>query len=265
MQKLILLFIGLLFLTCSVQKRRYQQGYHIGRSYHKAISKKSVKHPSAIGKNNLYPENDFVQVNTNDDGLVQSKKALQQNTNKVDFVKDAQLPNDTCDVLIFKDGSEIQGKVIEISPGQIKYKRCDLLNGPLYTVKKSEVFMVKYSNGVREVIKEEGAPPQSVSPNQVPPNYQIPNKNNINQVDTRNQKMHPSAVWAFAWGLLSLLCLLLASGSAVLIMVLVSFTAAIRAISASIKAIRQINNYPTDFKGKGLAMTGRVFGIVVLS
>ena len=262
MQKLILLFIGLLFLTCSVQKRRYQKGYHIGRIHQKAEAKTKIGHPALLGKNTNYPA---IGIASKDHEVIEQNPSSTAANNSVQSTKEITLPNDSCDVLLFKDGSEVQGKVIEINPTHIKYKRCDLLDGPLYTVKKSDVFMVKYSNGVREVIKEEAPPPQSVNPVQVPPNYQIPNKNMNGPVNTRNQKVHPSAIWAFVWGLISLLSFLLAGGAGALLLAILSLTSAIRAISASIKAIRQVNNYPTEFKGKGLAMTGRVIGIVVLS
>jgi hypothetical protein len=52
-----------------------------------------------------------------------------------------------CDNIILKDGKEISAKVIEITPKLIKYKRCDNLDGPLISIYKNEVLMLKYSNG----------------------------------------------------------------------------------------------------------------------
>ncbi len=56
------------------------------------------------------------------------------------------------DNIIFKDGMEMQAKVVEISPTELKYKRADHLEGPTYTVYRNEVFMVQYENGSSEVI-----------------------------------------------------------------------------------------------------------------
>ena len=56
------------------------------------------------------------------------------------------------DNIIFKNGSEVQAKVIEISPEIVKYKRFDNLEGPDYTVYRREVFMVQFENGTSEVL-----------------------------------------------------------------------------------------------------------------
>jgi hypothetical protein len=62
-------------------------------------------------------------------------------------------PDSLCDVVIFKNGDEVKAKVLEITPIEIKYKKCLSPDGPLYVVKKYDVFMIKYANGTKEVIK----------------------------------------------------------------------------------------------------------------
>lgn len=54
------------------------------------------------------------------------------------------------DVLVKKNGDEVNVKVLEITPDAIKYKRTDNPEGPTISVLKSEVFMIKYANGTRE-------------------------------------------------------------------------------------------------------------------
>jgi hypothetical protein len=56
-----------------------------------------------------------------------------------------------CDNIILQDGNEISAKVIEITPELIKYKKCNN-SGPLISIKKSDVFMVKYSDGTNQKI-----------------------------------------------------------------------------------------------------------------
>ena len=56
-----------------------------------------------------------------------------------------------CDNIILQDGNEISAKVIEITPELIKYKNCNN-SGPLISIKKSDVFMVKYSDGTNQKI-----------------------------------------------------------------------------------------------------------------
>jgi len=61
------------------------------------------------------------------------------------------LNNDSCDNIILKNGKEISAKVIEITPELIKYKKCSNLDGPLISIYKSEVLMLRYSNGSKEI------------------------------------------------------------------------------------------------------------------
>lgn len=55
------------------------------------------------------------------------------------------------DVIIFKTGEELKAKIAEVGLSEIKYKKADNPNGPLYTTVKAEVFMIKYENGTRDV------------------------------------------------------------------------------------------------------------------
>jgi hypothetical protein len=58
------------------------------------------------------------------------------------------------DVILKKDGSEIKAKVIEITDQQIKYKDFDFQDGPTRNLNISEVFMVTYENGQKEVFNK---------------------------------------------------------------------------------------------------------------
>lgn len=59
------------------------------------------------------------------------------------------------DTLILKDGKEISSKILEVNVNDIKYKRSDNIDGPTYTVKKSEIFILKYANGTKDVVTQE--------------------------------------------------------------------------------------------------------------
>lgn len=54
------------------------------------------------------------------------------------------------DHIILRKGSEIKAKVVEITLDEIKYKKADNPDGPVYTVLKSDVFMIKYENGSKD-------------------------------------------------------------------------------------------------------------------
>jgi hypothetical protein len=58
------------------------------------------------------------------------------------------------DLIIMKDGSEIKAKIIEVGITEIKYKRIDNINGPSYSCLKSDIIMIKYSNGTKDIFNE---------------------------------------------------------------------------------------------------------------
>ena len=59
------------------------------------------------------------------------------------------------DVITKRDGDEVQAKVTEITDTDVKYKKWSNPDGPTYTVKRAEVFMIKYQNGEKDVFKDE--------------------------------------------------------------------------------------------------------------
>lgn len=64
------------------------------------------------------------------------------------------------DIIIRNDKTEIKSKVEEITETHIKYRKWENVNGPVYNLKKADVFIILYANGVRETIRQE----ESISP-----------------------------------------------------------------------------------------------------
>lgn len=65
------------------------------------------------------------------------------------------------DLLTKRNGDEVAVKVLEITPLEVKYRRTDNPDGPLISVYKSEVFMIRYANGAKDVF---GAAPAPAAP-----------------------------------------------------------------------------------------------------
>lgn len=59
----------------------------------------------------------------------------------------------TCaqDIIVFKNGDEIEAKVLEVAAEEIKYKKHAFPDGPVYVGLKTDLFMIKFENGTREV------------------------------------------------------------------------------------------------------------------
>jgi hypothetical protein len=55
------------------------------------------------------------------------------------------------DIIVTFNGEEIKSKVMEVSINEIKYKKFENINGPLYGILKSSVLMIKYENGSKDV------------------------------------------------------------------------------------------------------------------
>ncbi len=69
------------------------------------------------------------------------------------------------DIIIKRSGDEIKTKVTEIGLETIKYKMFDNKNGPTYTILKSDIFMIKYENGSKDVFNKGEANPDKTNQN----------------------------------------------------------------------------------------------------
>ncbi|HAS59548.1 MAG TPA: hypothetical protein DCY95_21440 [Algoriphagus sp.] len=58
------------------------------------------------------------------------------------------------DVITKRDGTDIQTKILEVTPNEIKYKKFDNQSGPTFTILISDVLMVQYENGTRDVFDQ---------------------------------------------------------------------------------------------------------------
>lgn len=54
------------------------------------------------------------------------------------------------DTLAMRTGENIIAKVIEVGTSEIKYKKLDNLNGPVFSILKSDLNSIKYENGTTE-------------------------------------------------------------------------------------------------------------------
>ncbi|MCA8833089.1 hypothetical protein [Hymenobacter pini] len=71
------------------------------------------------------------------------------------------------DILTKASGEELQVKVLEITPTEVRYKRTDNPDGPLISVRRTDVFMIRYANGTKEVLGN-GLPTAAPTPAPTP-------------------------------------------------------------------------------------------------
>ena len=55
------------------------------------------------------------------------------------------------DLITKRDGTDIQAKVLEVTTNEVKYKLFDEPDGVTYTARKSEILMVRYESGRKDI------------------------------------------------------------------------------------------------------------------
>jgi hypothetical protein len=182
---LILILIIFIFDGCSFQKRLYRKGYYVDWTFSKKFVFKSIqqteKQEVLHSENSLKPNQVF-----NISNYLAKKEIISTNDNRKTFNKTSfksYNKKDTCgDKLILKSGDEFVVKIIEISDKEIKYKRCDNYDGPLYTINKSKVYAIVYSNGITEHIIDDSITSKS-------------NEEKAQNSTTNKRKTYPDSYW----------------------------------------------------------------------
>lgn len=54
-----------------------------------------------------------------------------------------------------KSGEDIQANVLEVTTTEIKYKKFESQNGPTYSILKSDVLMIRYKDGTKDIFAQE--------------------------------------------------------------------------------------------------------------
>jgi hypothetical protein len=239
MKKIVALLPILLLLSCSVQKRKYQNGFYVSWKHNnkEVIAAKSDKASNSDIKTTKVFASELAKTET-----IQGPEASVENVatsilpkQSIDLKFDYE-----CDELIFRDGSEMSVHVVGRTQTEILYKKCGQKEGPTLTCKKSDLFLVKYVNGTKETF--ENAPKNGVTKN-----TQSSRSNSAATV------VHPKATTSLVLGILSFF------------LSIFGIPLAIVAIITGNSAIREINANPDKFSGKGIANVGRTLGIVFLS
>ncbi|GAC1367435.1 MAG: hypothetical protein NVSMB30_01620 [Hymenobacter sp.] len=72
------------------------------------------------------------------------------------------------DLLTKRNGDELTVKVVEVTPTEVKYRRLDNPDGPLISVWRADVFMIRYANGTKEMLGNAPAVPSGPAPSAAP-------------------------------------------------------------------------------------------------
>ena len=59
------------------------------------------------------------------------------------------------DMITMKTGEDINAKVLEVTTSEIKYKKTDMPDGPIYSILKSDVLIIRYNNGTKDLFDKQ--------------------------------------------------------------------------------------------------------------
>jgi hypothetical protein len=65
------------------------------------------------------------------------------------------------DIIMLKTGDDIEALIEKVGEAEIEYKKWDNQTGPVYVIKKNDVFMIKYRNGSKDVFNTTAKPVQT--------------------------------------------------------------------------------------------------------
>lgn len=77
------------------------------------------------------------------------------------------IPSFAQDIVILKNGTSIDAKVIEVDDNSVRYKKFNNPDGPTYTAKKETISEIRYKNGSKEIFNQAKATSPDKNPNSV--------------------------------------------------------------------------------------------------
>lgn len=202
---LAIISLVLLFASCSIEKRVHMSGYHVewnksdkfsGKNDKVNVTESSKSQVSLnkieISSNSMAAEDELFVSNSNEILMPSTKLDILKIEKQKHSIK--KVSNNDCDIIILKNGEEIQAKVLEVSQTEVKYKNCDNQNGPTFSKSKSEIFMIKYPNGTNTVIEESKSNNSSI----------VVNVNNNSNDNTTNKSLVIAVVLWFFLGIIGI-------------------------------------------------------------
>lgn len=167
---LSMLLIVIFVTSCTIQKRRYMPGYHIDRigsrpvaetksenkNFNKTADFVEVQKQKNVAETNKSIEEPLLYASDDDLNIIpqESENSTLVSKAKNDSKKLVTTSDIECDIIILKNGDEISAKVLEVNQYEVKYLMCDNIYGPTFTVNKSEIFKINFSNGTSTVFTQ---------------------------------------------------------------------------------------------------------------
>lgn len=253
---LFFLLVTVLFYSCSITQRRYMPGY----SVHWNQGIKEAKHlesapdyTSILDTSTRYSseEESPLLASASNTPMAQTSRFVSKLKQRIAFAE--------CDVIVLKNGTEINAKVLEINPTEIKYKKCDNIDGPTIIINKSDATKIRYANGITELVNSAADTEESdyYSPGEKKSNPVVKNTPHTNNY---HKTLNPFAIASLIAAISCIFIIPLAIIYTPFLLVLIPAS-----LVLGIIAMKEINANPQLYKGKGMAMFGIIFGGIITS
>lgn len=198
-----ILVVTLAFNSCTVEKRIHTKGYYI--NWHKSnnyVAKKEAPKESfsqeKINNEIVIENNEILFASSSDEFLILKKPNITDVKTNTFYNNDINSNNNDCDLIILKNGDEISAKVIDVGLDEVKYIKCDNLTGPTFTIRKSEIFMIKHANGSKTVLNDVSSSNASSSSNDEYYNSSPTEDDYIKTIGTNDKSFVVAvALWVF--------------------------------------------------------------------
>lgn len=175
-------------------------------------------------------------------GFIRKKmrKALRDNPELANTSLSTYLAQ-ACAKIVLKNGDVIEADILQITPTEVKYKRCGKANDPETILYKKDVLSIMASDG-EVIFRNTGS--NTYSPSGVSGSDGV--------------KSDPLAITSLATGVGGLIIGLLLSG-------IIGIVAGIVGIVLGFISLSRIKKNPEKYSGKGMAWAGIICGIVIVS
>ncbi len=259
---LIALALIIPFTSCTVQKRLYRNGYSVNwSSDNKAPKSKVLINEIENSVSELKEDNSDLALTSN--GIVLEEKSIVSLNDETLIIKEYNnesiIDTSKCDVMLLTNGEEISVKIIEITPTDVKFKRCDNLEGPIKMISKNYIFSITHLDGKKEVFKKEDG--------SIPVSTETSSKLNSTKNDSDDREMG-LAIVSLAFGVLALLFISVFGSDFedyyFFKIILGSLVGSILAIKSGTSQLEKIREHPKFYRGRVIAIIGLFLGVLVI-
>jgi len=234
-----------------IQKRKYNNGFYVKNNKLKKdrlrTESSSVVNYSVEKPKTLLPERGHFYAGEKE-GAILIHSIKQERNYRSDF----KSPTDGCAEIILRNGDIISAVVEEVGVTEISYRKCENLTGPIYKILKSEVFLIKYENGSKDVFKEEEKEEKSVPASA---------ENSLNEEEGKKVSVDEKEIEEESTGVISILSLVF-GGLAFLVWALASTGSGIAL--GLVGMVLGIVGLAQGKKGKGMALAGFLIGLGII-